>query len=116
VTAQNGAVSSQSSLDVIRLTGELDIGRRDEIKRALEPKRSTGPILVDLSEVTYADSTVIAGLVRLRNDAEEQGRRLALLIGDARLARLLQYAGLAGAFAVYDDRATALTYLSGVSS
>ena len=106
-------MSSQSSLDVIRLAGELDIARRDEIRRALQPNDAGGPILVDLSEVTYADSTVIAGLLRLRNDADAAQRRIALLIGDARLTRLLQYAGLAHAFTVFDDRASALTYLAG---
>lgn len=110
------AVSSQSSLEVIRLTGELDIGRRDEIRAALRAARSDGPILVDLAEVSYADSTVIASLVRLRADADAAGRRIALLIGDARLARLLQYAGLADAFAVFDDRAAALTYLAGAAA
>ena len=83
---------------------------------ALQPSDGSGPILVDLADVTYADSTVIAGLVRLRNDADAAGRRIALLIGDARLARLLQYAGLAEAFNVFDDRGAALTYLMEASA
>ena len=105
-------MSSQSSLEVIRLSGELDIGRRDEIRSALRAGNTNGPILVDFSDVSYADSTVISGLVRLRGDADASGRPFALLIGDPRLARLLQYAGLADAFAVFDDRAAALTYLA----
>lgn len=107
-------MSSQSSLEVIRMSGELDVGRRDEVRAALQAGASSNAILLDLGEATYADSTVIAELLRFRNDVDAGGRRLALLIGSPRLARVLQYAGLSDAFHVFTDRGEALSYLSGM--
>jgi anti-anti-sigma factor len=106
-------MSEQSSLEVVRMTGELDISRRAELVEALARASAGRAVLIDLSDVPYADSTVIAELLRFRNDAAENGRRIALLIGNQQFARILQYAGLAAAFEVFDARGAALTYLAG---
>ena len=102
----------ESSVQVVRLTGELDMTRRTEIVRDLQLDAGSGGVLVDLSAVTYADSTIIAELLRLRAEADAAGRPLALLIGGARLMRLLQYAGIPDAFDVFEQRAAALTALA----
>lgn len=106
--------SSQSTYHVLELSGELDIARRDEIRRTLVAEGPGPALLVDLSRVTYADSTTIAEMLRFRRDADRYNRRVALLIADPQFARVIQYAGLADAFAVFDSRAAALTYLAGV--
>jgi anti-anti-sigma factor len=111
--AHTRVVNSQFSVAVIRLAGELDAARRDEVRQALQVGTQTGPILVDFSDVPYADSTVIAELMRFRAEAEAAGRRIAVLIGRAQFARLLQFAGLGDAFALFDERGAALTYLTG---
>lgn len=104
-------MSSQSSLAVIRFSGELDVGRREEIRRALQLGATSGPILIDLHEVPYADSTVIAELLRFRTEALAAGHPFAVLIGSRQLKRLLEYAGIDRALPIFDDRAAALTHL-----
>jgi anti-anti-sigma factor len=106
-------VSVQSSVQVLRLSGELDLSRREEIGRALQLDAGHGGVLVDLSDVSYADSTVIAELLRLRADAQRADRHVVLLIGSPRFARVLEYAGISQAFEVFDQRAAALVALSG---
>ncbi len=101
-----------SAISVIRLTGELEISRKDEIARALKITGSEGGILVDFFDVTYADSTTLAELIRFRRDADASGIRVAIIIGSRQFARLIQYAGLADAFPIFESRAAALTYLS----
>jgi anti-anti-sigma factor len=101
---------SPSSIRVIKLSGELEIGRKAEIRDALKADGG-GPVLVDFSEVTYADSTAVAELLRFHADAVAAGTPVAVVIGTRQFARLLQYAGLGDAFAVFDNRAAALTYL-----
>ncbi|HEY4441622.1 MAG TPA: STAS domain-containing protein [Candidatus Elarobacter sp.] len=103
---------SGGSVQVIRLAGELDATRREEIARALTLDLGRGGVLVDLSGAEYADSTVIAELVRLRRDADHVGRSVALLTGSPRIARILAYAGLGEAFRIFEDRGTALTALT----
>lgn len=105
-------MNAPSSIQVIRLSGELDSTRRDEIALALALDAGRGGVLIDLSGAEYADSTVIAELMRLRADAAAAGRRVALLIGSPRFARLLQYAGLSQAFEIYEQRGKALTALA----
>jgi anti-anti-sigma factor len=102
-----------SAISVIRLTGELEISRKDEISRALRIVGSEGGILVDFFDVTYADSTTLAELLRFRRDADAAGVPVAIVIGSRQFARLIQYAGLSDAFPVFDNRAAALTFLAG---
>lgn len=104
------------SIAVIRLTGELEIGRRDEIASALRIAGNESGVLLDFSEVSYADSSALAELLRFRNDAADHGVPVAIVIGSKQFARLIQYAGLKDAFRIFEDRAAALTELSQASN
>jgi anti-anti-sigma factor len=103
------------SIEVIRLSGELEIGRRDEIAAALVVDGSESGMLLDFSEVSYADSTSLAELLRFRDDAAKHNVPVAIVIGSKQFARLIQYAGLSHAFRIFDNRAEALTDLSGAA-
>ncbi len=105
-------MNDNSSITVLRLAGELDIGRREEIHGVFQLAPDARRVLVDLSEVTYADSTTLSELLRLRADAQAQDARIAIVIGSKRFARVIEYAGLGSAFAIFDDRGAALTYLA----
>ena len=104
---------SGSSIHVITLSGELEIGRKNEIREALRfsAAPAPAPALVDCSGVTYADSTALAQLMRFHREADTAGVKVALLIGSRQFARLLQYAGLGDVFHVFESRAAALSYL-----
>ena len=105
-------MSGEAGVSVIRLDGELEIGRRDELARLLHLQGSESSVLVDCSNVTYADSTALAELLRFRAGAQARGVSLALLIESRQFARIVQYAGLADAFAIFENRPDALAYLS----
>jgi anti-anti-sigma factor len=100
------------SIAVIRLTGELEIGRKHEIAGALDVTGGEGGILLDFSDVIYADSTSLAELLRFRDDAAKKGVPIAIVIGSKQFARLIQYAGLSQAFRIFENRADALIDLS----
>jgi anti-anti-sigma factor len=103
------------SIAVIRLTGELEIGRKSEITSALTVSGSESGILLDFSDVSYADSTSLAELLRFRDEATKQDIPVAIVIGSRQFARLIQYAGLGHAFKIFDNRAAALSELSEAS-
>jgi anti-sigma B factor antagonist len=109
-------VNKGSSLAVVRLTGELDIGRRDEIAKALVLSGHESGILIDFAEVTYADSTTLTQLLRFRAEAEQLSIPLAIVIASRQFARLIQYAGLGEAFAIFDNLASALAYLNAAAA
>ena len=104
-------MSEEDSVKVIRLSGELEIGRKHEIRSALSASSDEGPVLLDLSDVTYADSIALTELLRFCAQAQREGRRPALLIQTPQFARLIEYAGLATVFKVFSNHADALAYL-----
>jgi anti-anti-sigma factor len=105
-------VSEIAPVKVIRLSGELEIARKHEIRQALFAPTDGTPVLLDLSEVTYADSIALTELLRFCSESQREGRPVALLIQTPQFARLIEYAGLATAFKVFSQYAEALAYLT----
>lgn len=103
---------TQSRINIIKLAGELDIARREEVRLALRVDGPGPGILVDFVEVSYTDSTIIAEVLRFYSDAHAAERRIAVLVGSPRFERILQYAGLSDVFPIFQDRAQALSYLT----
>jgi len=104
-------MSSMAPIQVVSLSGELDIGRKQEVRDALTITGAV-PLLVDFSEVTYADSTVIAELLRFGSEADREGLRVAIVITSPQFDRLITYAGLRDAFNIFDDADAARSFLT----
>jgi anti-anti-sigma factor len=105
-------VSEGDPVTVVRLSGELEISRKDEIREALTSADDSRAVLLDLGDVTYADSIALTELLRFCVGAQHDGRRVALVIRTPQFARLIQYAGLASAFKIFAEDAQARQYLS----
>ena len=90
---------------VVSLEGDWDISRRDELERLLQPAYdSPGNLVIDMHSVIYADSTILAALIVLRNRRRTKGLPLpSLVIGSRQVRRLLSIAGLDEAFPLYDS-------------
>jgi anti-anti-sigma factor len=101
-----------SAFAVIRLSGELEISRKDEVARELQLTGTEGGIIVDFHDVTYADSTTLAELLRFRGEAAARNIPVAIVIGSRQFSRLIQYAGLNDAFAVFESLAAASEFLA----
>jgi anti-anti-sigma factor len=87
------------------LDGDWDIARRDELERLLRPVyESPGSLILDMHAVNYADSTILAALIVLRNRRRTKSLPLpSLVIGSRQVRRLLSIAGLGEAFRLYDS-------------
>lgn len=105
-------MKANGSSVVVRLDGELDVSRKDELRAALKSAHQAHSVLLDLAGVTYADSTALVELLHFCTDLKESDVPVALLIETPQFARLIKYAGLDQAFAVFDDRDDALAYLA----
>jgi anti-anti-sigma factor len=104
---------ASSSISVIALGGELELSRRNEVREALTLDGAPAAVLLDFSDVTYADSTTLAELLRFHREASTANVRVALLVKSKQFARVIEYAGLDGAFNLFDRRSSALSYLGG---
>ncbi|MEU1687710.1 STAS domain-containing protein [Micromonospora sp. NPDC005707] len=81
----------------------------DRIRRALAEAATVGDrVLVDLTEVEVIDSAGLGLLVRARQEARRDGRRLCLVAPSRFVRTVLHTMRLDGVFAVFDSRARAL--------
>jgi anti-anti-sigma factor len=105
-------VNQSDPITTIRFKGELDIGRKDEIRKGLSASDDAAAVLLDLAEVTYADSIALTELLRFCVNAQRDQRPVALVIRTPQFARVIQYAGLATAFNIFRDNGEARDYLA----
>ncbi|MBT2448655.1 STAS domain-containing protein [Streptomyces sp. ISL-43] len=89
---------------VVRLTGEMDIGRVSEVRALLleAVTRAEGPAetVVDLSGLTFCDSAGLNVLLRARLQAVESGHTLRLAAPSGQMLRLLEVTGSLGLFPI----------------
>jgi anti-sigma B factor antagonist len=108
-------LSDRSEFAVIKLGGELDVARKNELHDALIIVPSARAILLDLSDVSYADSTALTELLRFSTQAERLHVPVAIVATSAQLDRIIRYAGLNEIFQIFGDRGEALSYLESAS-
>lgn len=100
---------------VVHAAGDLDYDTAPGLDTALKQAAEAGrPVVMDLSEVDFADSTILHILTRARVRAEKGGHVLLLAgpLSDT-LTRLFEVTGLEGAFRFSPDRDSALASLPG---
>jgi anti-sigma B factor antagonist len=86
----------------VRPVGEIDgatVDRfADTVRSAVDSADGSGPVTVDMSGVTFIDSTAIGALVNLRIYAQQRDHELRLTGCTDRLLRLLDILGLRPVF------------------
>ena len=96
------APPDQPPAAMLRLSGDIDLATADDVvmrgANLLTHSQSGVPLIVDLGEVTFLDSSGLSALVRLRRAAEAQGCQVLLQDVPDRVAALLELAGLAEYF------------------
>ncbi|MFJ9376157.1 STAS domain-containing protein [Streptomyces sp. NPDC101455] len=98
----NVAEVPDGRIAVTTVIGELDTQSGPAVyRRALEALTPCPLVVVDLSGVTFCDSSGFNALLRLRRRAEEAGSRLALAAPPGHVARLLALTGVDTVFPVY---------------
>ncbi|MEV4703492.1 STAS domain-containing protein [Actinoplanes sp. NPDC049316] len=81
---------------VVALTGECDLEGRDELTAVLLGAVDEAPVVVvDLTGVTFIDSSGIHGLVTAHRAALEAGRRLHVVNAMGTVATVLEITGIA---------------------
>jgi anti-sigma B factor antagonist len=94
--------------------GDLDMAAAPDLEEALEAaiRDSQGAFVVDLSDVSFIDSSGLQVLLRARALLGREDRALALVCPHGRVRRVFELAGVSDVFALYatpDAAAAALT-------
>jgi anti-sigma B factor antagonist len=81
---------------VVFLSGELDLATAPELTGVLSPLIARGPheVMLDLSGLSFIDSSGIAALVDSQQRLSEQNRRLSIHHAQQGAVRVFEIAGL----------------------
>ena len=95
---------------VVKLSGDVDLEHCAAVRGLLLDGVSHGKdLLVDLSDVSYLDSSGIASLVEALQIAAKNGTALKLFSASAQAMRVFELARLDKVFAIHPDLDAALT-------
>ena len=97
---------------VIAPTGELDITASQELAPELDrlAAQDEGELLIDLSDVSFVDSTGLGAILLAHRRLSQQGRTMAVVAPQGSAAAvLLNLSGLGRRLPVYASRDAALT-------
>ncbi|MFI8293679.1 STAS domain-containing protein [Streptomyces sp. NPDC085614] len=87
----------------VHVAGEIDLDSAGHLRVALMRALSAAPagtgLVLDMSAVTFCDSSGLNALLRLRQQAIEDGRSLTISHTGPQVARLLEMTGSAALFA-----------------
>ena len=105
-------VTAQGKLQILSLTGEVDMHSSPVARKVLLDLVKTGsPVAVELSAVTYMDSSGVATLVEALQNAKKLGQGFVLaaptgsVLGVIKLARLDKVFRIVGSVAECSDLA-----------
>jgi len=94
---------------VVHVNGELDLATTPQLEETLEPVDRSAPLVVDLGECTFLDSTCVRFLISLVRETEAAGGRTALVATDPGILRVLEITALDTMVPVHPTVETALT-------
>jgi anti-anti-sigma factor len=94
MTADDAPLRVEHAADGIAFSGEIDAHAARLVRSTLLPLADSGALRVDLSGVTFIDSSGLRVVLEVHQALERAGRHLVLVAPSRPVARLIQVAGL----------------------
>ena len=104
------AKEPQTQTGILALEGDIDMHRSPEVKETLEPliAKKVPRILVDLSAVTYIDSSGLATMIETLQRIQSYGGKFGMFGLREGVRHVFEIARLDQIFSLYPDEAAAL--------
>lgn len=98
------------TLTVVQVAGEIDVASADRLRErvGLVLSRGRTDLVVDLTGVTFMDSTGLGLLVGTLKRVRLAGGRLQLVVDSERLLKVFRITGLTSVFTIHDTLDAAL--------
>jgi anti-anti-sigma factor len=96
-------------MTIAAFSGEIDFTTREELRARLDTLKEAATAVVDLSDVTYMDSSALAELLFLHRARSRAGRSVPRLVIGPRITRIFEVAGIQNVmplFATLDEART----------
>ena len=106
---RSDTVASAEDQDVLPLEGEIDLHVSPRIAASLREMIAKKPaqLLVDLSRVTYVDSSGLAVLIEAMQSIAQQGGKFGIVGMQAPVRSIFEIARLDQVFRIFPDRESA---------
>jgi len=91
------SIEEQEGRIIARLGGELDLAGREHFKNVVTPlmaRAAGGTLVIDLSGLTFMDSTGLTLLLELDAESRRDGFALSIVKGPPQVHRALEISGL----------------------
>jgi anti-sigma B factor antagonist len=106
-------VDSPDGAATVVLSGELDVATVPMLEAALLEQLQQRPaVVIDLSELSFIDSSGIGALIQAKRTADGALRGV-VVVGGSHVDRIFGVAGIAEALPLYSDRRAALDAIGG---
>jgi anti-sigma B factor antagonist len=108
-------VKQSAEVTVLDVAGEIDLYTSPKVESLLDAAVGQGvaQIVIDLSKVTFLDSSGLGALVHGKRIADPAGSTLTIVCDRPNLLRTLRVTGLDSVFAVHRTREAALEAAAG---
>jgi anti-sigma B factor antagonist len=97
------ALSGTGTQSVLHIRGEVDLHSasqlQDRLRQVIASARRS--VVVDMTDLTFLDSTGLGVLVAARNEAAVAGTALGLVCTSDRMLKLFRITGLDAVFEIY---------------
>jgi anti-sigma B factor antagonist len=89
-------VNHHGTTATLELVGELDVAQEQPVREAFKAVLDSQPesLVLDLSQLTFIDSTGIGIVIGLKKKAERDGVRLVICRGPLAVQRVFELTGL----------------------
>ncbi len=106
-------MEERAGVPVVRAAGEVDVSTAPMLRDCLAELPAGSPrVVVDLSDVTFLDSTglgvLVAGQKRVRAAEGSEGASLDLVVTRPQILKVLEVTGLTSIFSIYSNLDEAL--------
>ena len=99
----------EEGVALVAVSGELDLASVDELRTALRTAATRSPsVVVDVSDVSFIDSTALAALVRSNDELSSNGVQMVMACPPGPVRRLLTMTSLDDRLILAPDRQGAL--------
>ncbi len=93
---------------VVSLTGEIDVAAAPTVREYLEQAAARqGSLVVDLSGVSFIDSTALGVLIGIHKECGSTGTDMSLVITEPRILKVFEITGLTELFTIVPSLAEA---------
>jgi anti-anti-sigma factor len=96
-------VERGDTVTAVAASGELDLATAPELSTAVAAHHDARPLVLDLTAVTFIDSSGVRALIEADRSRAGSSSRLVVLAGEGPVRRMLELCGLDGRLGLVND-------------